>query len=278
MKGRINYLDVMAERPAFHAFDRSKDILDLVEHEVEMRPARESASGEGLDERGFAIVRWPTAVDDFEDAVAVRTIYIAEVEALLRQLTGAAKVVVTPNAVVRWGERSDRVVPAAANRPARFVHTDYTDESALMWRDRMLPPEEAEARRGGRFAIYNIWRTLTPPPLDVALAVCDARSIAPEDLVAADAVADFPDRDAMSFEAGIFRPSAAHRWYHVADIRTDEVLVFKGYDSDPARACRSAHTAFDNRDCPPDAPARRSVDIRAFAFFDGNHLSEEQGS
>jgi hypothetical protein len=34
-------------------------------------------------------------------------------------------------------------------------------------------------------AVYNVWRVLSPPPQDMPLAVCDARTVAREDLVAA---------------------------------------------------------------------------------------------
>jgi hypothetical protein len=47
----------------------------------------------------------------------------------------------------------------------------------------------------------------------------------------------------------------------------NEVLVFKTHDSDPARAHRVAHTAFDDPTCPPGTPARASVEARALALF-----------
>ena len=48
----------------------------------------------------------------------------------------------------------------------------------------------------------------------------------------------------------------------------DEVLVFKGYDSDQGRATCVAHSAFDDPSCPEGSLPRESIDVRAFAFFD----------
>jgi hypothetical protein len=51
-------------------------------------------------------------------------------------------------------------------------------------------------------------------------------------------------------------------------MRRDELLLFRGYDSDAARGRRVPHTAFDDPTAGDDAPARESIDIRCVAFFD----------
>jgi len=43
--------------------------------------------------------------------------------------------------------------------------------------------------------------------------------------------------------------------------------VFVVYDSDPARVGVTPHASFENPLAPPDAPPRRSLEVRAFAFF-----------
>src|SRR5215218_8478755 len=51
-----------------------------------------------------------------------------------------------------------------------------------------------------------------------------------------------------------------HRWYYVPQLRTDEALLIKCYDSKTdGRARFVAHTAFDDPTTPPDAPPRESV-------------------
>jgi hypothetical protein len=47
----------------------------------------------------------------------------------------------------------------------------------------------------------------------------------------------------------------------------DEAYVFRGFDSDPARAEQVPHSAFTDQSCPADAPPRASIEIRMFAFY-----------
>jgi hypothetical protein len=51
-------------------------------------------------------------------------------------------------------------------------------------------------------------------------------------------------------------------------MRRDEALVFKVYDSQTdGRARFTPHTSFKDPATPPNAPARQSIEVRAFAFF-----------
>ena len=58
------------------------------------------------------------------------------------------------------------------------------------------------------------------------------------------------------------------RWYYAKRMKTDEVYVFVCYDSrEDGRARFTPHTSFDDPTCPPDAPERESIEIRAYAFW-----------
>lgn len=59
------------------------------------------------------------------------------------------------------------------------------------------------------------------------------------------------------------------RWYYAKGMETDEVYVFVCYDSrEDGRARFTPHASFDDPTCPPDAPERESIEIRAFAFWE----------
>ena len=59
------------------------------------------------------------------------------------------------------------------------------------------------------------------------------------------------------------------RWYYAKAMETDEVYVFVCYDSrEDGRARFTPHTSFDDPTCPPDAPERESIEIRAYAFWE----------
>ena len=110
-----------------------------------------------------------------------------------------------------------------------------------------------------RFAQYNIWRAFSGMPQDVPLALCDARSVATDDLILADAIFDVGAPPHWSFESWIVAHSLTHEWFWFSDLTRDEVLIFKTNDSDPARAHCVPHVAFDHPNCPTDAPPRASI-------------------
>lgn len=60
-------------------------------------------------------------------------------------------------------------------------------------------------------------------------------------------------------------------------MQTDEVYLFVSYDSrQDGRARFTPHTSFVDPTCPPDAPERESVEIRAYVFWE-NKESQTNG-
>ena len=101
------------------------------------------------------------------------------------------------------------------------------------------------------------------------LAVCDASTVAAEDLVARIT----PENNNVVHN---LLPNAAHRWYYFSDMTRDECLLFKQWDTDPSRARFTAHTGFDllrtqSQPCAhaavPVAP-RESCEVRVLCVFD----------
>lgn len=250
----VNYIASMSERPRYHANDASRDVLVLDPREVRITDARSLRQTPMLEREGIALVAHRSAVTDFRDATAVAAVHPAEIERLIGERSGADRVVVTSPGVLRFSERSPDCGRLNNSRPERFVHVDVSDATAAAFAER----SQSEGRPC-RFAHYNVWRALTPPPQDVPLAVCDARSVAGKDLVAADAVFDNP--------GSVVRHNAAHRWLYFANMSPDEVIVFKTYDADPSQPSQVPHSAFDNSTCPPSVAPRASIEMRAIAYW-----------
>jgi hypothetical protein len=267
VEGRINYLGAMSVRPRFYAVDYSRDNLVIDGRMMSISNARLSSPPPSLDREGFTLVPHHSPVSEFRDMEAVQRIYLPEIEQLMLGLTGAQRVLMTPGAVLRFGERSKEYGSRVNTRPARFTHVDYTPQSAPGLLKPLLDAAGIELRPGQRYAGYNIWRVLSEPPQDVPLAVCDARSLAPGDLVTGDAVFDAPNQPEWGFEAFLVRHNAAHRWSYFPEMRRDEALVFKAYDTDPSQPVRVPHVAFDDPGCPAGATPRASVEVRCFALF-----------
>jgi hypothetical protein len=212
-----------------------------------------------LDEQGFVFVEHKTQVKDFFDENQLRTIYYPEIEELIRSQSGASRVVIFDHAL-RSGDEAEREEKLVRN-PVLQAHNDYTEWSGPN-RLREILPDEADELLKRRFAIIQVWRAINRPIQSNPLALADARSIAFEDLMVAER--RYPHRVGQTYRLK-FNPQ--HRWIYFPEMRPDEAIVFKVYDSDKKRARFTAHTSFDDPATPAGAPPRQSIEMRAFAFF-----------
>src|SRR5581483_10208806 len=166
---------------------------------------------------GFRFVRHDTAMVDFFDEAEVRSRYYAEMEALVKAESGASRVVVfdhtlrTADDAAREARKIREVVPR--------VHNDYTEWSGPQ-RVRDLLPDEADELLRRRFAIVQVWRPIRHPVETAPLAIADAASLAPDDLVVCER--RYPDRVGETY--GI-RYNPDHRWYWFPRMRREEALV-----------------------------------------------------
>jgi len=213
-----------------------------------------------LDRDGFRFVPHDTKVRDFLDEDEVRRVYYPEMEALVKMESGAARVVIFDH-TLRTADDEVREV-RKIREPVRRVHNDYTEWSAPQ-RVRDLLPNEADALLKRRYAIVQVWRPIRHPVESFPLAICDARSVSPEDFVVSER--RYPNRVGQTYA---IKYNSQHRWYWFPRMRRDEALVFKVYDSlKDGRARWTAHTAFDDPSSPPGARPRESIEIRTLAFF-----------
>lgn len=270
VESTISYLGPCKGKPVFYGRQQHLDNLPLEKRRVCVEDVRFAAEAPKLDREGFSLSWHPSAVKDFFDPAIVHGTYLRESEELVKRLTGAVKVVASIGCVIRRSERSPGFGKDRTTVLGRFAHCDFSPNPAGsdFWVKKMLPPNETKQRLCHRFAIYNLWRVLSDPPQDAPLALCDARSIGPTDCVTSDCVVDPTDEPELRFENCIFRFNPDHKWCYFSNMTRNEVLVFKGFDSDPNRAGGVPHVAFDDPSCPPDAPARESIDVRVIAFFD----------
>ena len=263
--GELHYLRPMAERPRNYTYDppagvpRSNTEPDA--HTVPIHSLRPIASEISLDREGFALLRQETAIGDFWDDDAVRRVYYPEAEAAIARATGANRVFVFDHTRRRRVAGADDRTPGVPRQPATRVHVDHTAKSGPQ-RVRDLLGDEAEELLRGRVEVINLWRPIRGPLRDAPLAVCDAGSVAPADLVPADLV--YPNRTGETY-AVTYNP--AHRWYYVPAMRRDEALLIKCFDSaTDGRARFAPHTAFLDPTAPADVLPRESIEIRSLVF------------
>jgi hypothetical protein len=268
VESSVNYLDEMDEMPVFYA-QKTENNLKLSTQAIKVEDARALDSRQTLEREGFGLFHRPTAVCNFRDTEEVMRVYRPEIAQLLTELTGARKVLVT-GPVLRWSESSRDYGTLLNSRAARFVHIDYSRRSFDEFARRHLEMAgigDLEPWLRGRYAAYNFWRVMTPPPQDVPLGVCSARTVLPTDLVTGLAVVDPPNGPEWRFESSLIRFNPAHRWFYYSNMRPDEALVFKAFDSGRESLQGCPHSAFNDPSCPPGVVPRGSVEIRAYAYY-----------
>jgi hypothetical protein len=266
---RLNYIGPMADRPRYYAINSSRNVITRDRRTIQIEDARLRAQEPSLAREGFALFRHQSAVADFSDQEELDRIYRREVERLVLDLSGADQVAIFGRGVLRFNEHD---LPESSRfhvlRPARLIHTDISDSTVSALKESWRPGENGRSVR--RYAHYNVWRVLTPPPQDIPLAVCDARSVSTSDLVDADLITDTPGTLESSIVIVLLRYSPCHRWWYFSNMDRDEVLIFKSYDSDLDQPRQVPHTAFKNPACPPGIAPRASIEMRVTAFWVGD--------
>jgi hypothetical protein len=228
---------------------------------VMIEDARPFAERLSLDVEGCTLVRSPSWVADFFDEAEVMARARPEAAELVRTVTGAARVETFDHTVRRRSDHPD-YAPGVPRQPASWVHVDQTVASGRK-RIGEIMGEEAEALLRGRAAIINVWRPIGYPARDWPLVLGDARSIPMDDLIAIDRI--FPDRRGETYGVA-YNPE--HRWLYIPDVRPDEAILIKCWDSDESVARFAPHSAFRDPTTSPGTPPRQSIEIRTMAFFD----------
>lgn len=263
VEATLSYLAKMGERPVYYLEEPPAGVpwrnTRGDRRPAEIRDARALVPPPTLDREGFALATLETAAGDLYDAAAVREVYYREVERLVREVTAAERVLAFDHNV-RNASRADGKRDGV-QKPVGFTHNDYTEASGPQ-RVRDLLGAEAAALLEHRFAVINVWKPIRGPVEATPLAVCDARTIEAVDLVPTDL--HYRDR---AGEVYSLTYSPAHRWYYYPRMRASEAMLLKCFDSDPARARFTAHTAFDDPTTAAGAPARESIEVRTLAFF-----------
>jgi hypothetical protein len=228
--------------------------------QMAIRNGRLLADELSLDEHGFVLVEHKTKVTDFFDPTQLESVYYPEVEQLIKTASGASRVVIFDH-TLRSGNEEERET-RLIREPVLSAHNDYTEWSGPN-RVREVLPDEADSLLARRFAIIQVWRAINQPIRSNPLALADAKSVEREDLTVAER--RYPHRVGQTYR---LKYNPKHRWFYFPEMRRDEALVFKVYDSErDGRARFTPHTSFDDPASPADAPSRQSIEARAFAFF-----------
>lgn len=261
----LNYLAPTDGKPRTYAFDpppgEPKSTALPEPHQVPVFDGRSISDSFSLDREGFALVRHPTAVRDFYNDEEIRKVYYPAAESFIRATLRADRVVIFDHTVRRRVDGAADIRGAGPRQPATRIHVDQTDASGAN-RVREHLPAEADELLKGRVQVVNLWRPIRGPLRDSPLALCDAASVASDDLVASDLI--YPNRRGETYSVKF---NSDHRWFYFPEMTADQALLLKCYDlATDGRARFAPHTAFVDPTTPKDAPPRESIELRTLVF------------
>ena len=244
-----------------------------------------------LHVNGFQLERHVSKVEDWEDDRQLAEIYYQEMNDLVKRVTGAAHTF-SNNHLFRQtepdaGGNGPLAKLMAQSRGAiHAVHNDFAEsygEGIIRTiANRGVPHtqtfglteaimeaglSETELRQS-RILVINTWRSVGPEPLQrLPLALADRRSVR-RSCLRSNLIGQVPSgqpRGGIDVYSASYDPG--HRWYFYPEMTRDEVLLWKGYDSAEVPANPPLHSAFDDPGTPPDAPERRSVEVRVLCLL-----------
>lgn len=202
--------------------------------------------------------------------------YYTEIEQLIKDTIGADKVIAFASQrrsvaeATRKG-KANAFAGTKVNGYASVVHTDFASSKAV---EKIFQTNGVPSCVKLRTVLVNAWRSTDEdsPIRNNALALCDSTSVrVPDDLIPCSVPLDGHD----FAEQYRLAPSDKHRWYYFPDMKFNEVLLFKQYDTEIDKTRFCFHTSFQNPNAPSQ-PARQSIEVRAMAFF--LELTEEAAS
>lgn len=246
--------------------------IPMVNHHVTVRNARPIVDELSLDREGFALVQHEVSCAEERDPKIMREKYLEEMVPFIKNYFNASWVVPRRQGVVVRSVGASVVPPQAdkadiglvRNFGAGFVHIDYTSIAGPMLAAAEDQAQGLTVRPYSRLMIIQAWRALSPAPQDFPLAVCDSASVLDTDLV----VIHYDKHGSIPHTSWFLNYNPRQRWYYFPEMRADELLLFKGYDSEENCNAKTAHAAFDNRRAYPNAKRRESIEARFFVYYD----------
>lgn len=256
----LNFV-IPGEKVIFYATDRKRSHMPLEEHPVRIEDIRPVVRDFTLATSGFELVTRPSAVRNFWDDDEVALVYYPEIETLVKDLTGAEKVLVLGHVA-----RSDREGTKDGGQPSYSAHLDYGDFTTREFATNVLGAEDAGRWLQRRYLFMNLWRPIATVHR-TPLALCDPRSLGEGDLHGSEVRGGLNDPNRPPLYGFNVSYNPAQRWYYAPQMRPDEIWAFKIHDSDPARVGGVPHSAFIDPTAGPDAPPRESIEIRTISFM-----------
>ncbi|MCY3884016.1 MAG: CmcJ/NvfI family oxidoreductase [Gammaproteobacteria bacterium] len=217
---------------------------------------------------GYELINFTSQVSNLLDQHEVIALFYEECAQIVLDLTGCHSVMVTQHQYRNgYGglpadhPKSAKPTPNGSDGVYGGIHSDVTPYSEPGWKNLV---------DGRHFQVFNLWcssrkqQTIHVMPL----SLCDPASVDAEDMICADSWNQTRHRHQLVSYRLAFNKQ--QRWFYFPHMKSDEMLVFKQYDSmceQPNLRC-VYHGAIEDPGTPPAAPLRETIEVRVLALYD----------
>lgn len=241
--------------------DYDASTIKFEDKKVKIFNGRGAAQQWNTEVNGFQLVKLHCPMEDGTDLTLVDKFFRPAASELLKEITGAKKVILFHTA-----SRNLRKAPSEVNYAAASnVHIDYNQASYEHQIRQFLGESEADIWLKRRWAAYNIWKPFETVEMD-PLAVCDARTVEEKDLILC-GMGTKPTEPLWPVKGINVMFNENHQWYYFPHMSADEALVIKLCDTDQSNPQWTAHSAFSDPTSPLNPAPRVSMEGRFIAFF-----------
>lgn len=253
----VNYHVHSSQRQAFH-IDAGGIVgrlisPELVARDVTVHDVRIGEAATTFIEDSVAFLHRPTGAGSFTDNGAWRERYDQELKALLIEEISAKEVVIFDHTVRIDDPSSDR-------KPARNVHSDYSQEGAESRLVDILGSDEAARWARGHYSFINVWRPIDNPINSAPLGFVRPSSVHVDDWILIDLI--YPDR--VGHIMGL-AANDRHEWLYQATMTPDEVAFFNIYDNQGLPSV--GHSALDMIEDETVHSIRKSIESRTLVRY-----------
>jgi hypothetical protein len=205
---------------------------------------------------------------NFEDGSKEQKTYYEEITDILKKHLGASRIIIYHYTFrSRGSARAEDQIDHNHRNPVYYPHVDTDSLGVKGLVEKILGLEQAQKAKQNRIQVINVWRPLGPNTITgKPLTICDYRSIDVD-----------KDVHPLLLPGATYHSTAytlsnnaqnAHIWYYLSQMQSDEMFVFKMFDSKPDVAQFAFHTAFINVNAPTANMKEESLELRCLIFYD----------
>jgi len=236
---------------------------------VTIHDLRDKEHSFNLDTNGFEVAKYNGFMqEEFDDESETQTNHYEEISNFLKKHLAASRVIIYDYCFRPRGSPLNETQRDHHHRePVKYPHVDIDALGARSKIEKVLGKEAGEKALQHRVQIINVWRPLGPHPITkYPLTLCDYRSTDPNK--DAHQVTLYTSLVTTTSYTMSRDSSDAHKWYYLSEMKSDEMFLFKIFETKPDVAQYAFHTSFNNENVSTPHMDEKSIELRCLIIYD----------